>query len=315
MDGTTLCPHCDTRFKIEAAQLVAHQGKVRCGNCMQIFDALPNFVPDQPDPQLTLPMAEEPAAPPLPASAQPALESAPETVSATSASNGEAITVAISAPTHRVQLEEVLTPAERQIDHTLHVASDADIAEFHKIEPTLTERIAPEPPVTAANPPRNLAWLWVLLSAVAALAMLAQAAYLFRTELAAHLPGMKPALLGYCRMLSCTIPLPQNVDLMSIESSDLEVEDAAHDNKITLHALLRNRASYAQAYPDLELTLNDSQDKPLASRIFRPSDYLLDPQSTEHGLLSEHELSIKLRLDTHDLAPVGYRLTLLYTGP
>ncbi len=48
MDGTTLCPHCDTRFKVAYTQLDAHQGMVRCGHCREVFDARINFISDEP---------------------------------------------------------------------------------------------------------------------------------------------------------------------------------------------------------------------------------------------------------------------------
>ena len=98
---------------------------------------------------------------------------------------------------------------------------------------------------------------------------------------------------------------------MSIESSDLEA-DPTHVNQITLNALLRNRAPYAQAFPNLELTLNDTQDKPLARRIFKPKDYLPPLESEQTGLLPNRELSVKLYLNTADLRPIGYRLVLFY---
>jgi len=107
------------------------------------------------------------------------------------------------------------------------------------------------------------------------------------------------------------VPLPQHADLMGIESSDLEA-DPARENRITLNALLRNRAPYAQAFPNLELTLNDLNDKPLARRVFRPADYLHPPENEQTGLLPNHELAIKLRLDVTELRPTGYRLALLY---
>ena len=108
------------------------------------------------------------------------------------------------------------------------------------------------------------------------------------------------------------MPLPQNTDLISIESSDLEA-DPAHENQITMHALLRNRAAYAQAFPNLELTLNDNEDKPLARRTFRPADYLPPQESMQAGLLPNHELSIKLHLNTASLKPFGYRLAFFYS--
>jgi hypothetical protein len=122
---------------------------------------------------------------------------------------------------------------------------------------------------------------------------------------------LKPALIGYCRILKCSVPLPQHTDLIGIESSELEA-DPANENQIILNALLRNRAPYAQAFPNLELTLNDNQDKPLARRMFIPADYLPQAENEAAGLLPNHELGIKLHLNTTDLKPSGYRLVLLY---
>lgn len=35
----TLCPHCNTRFRVSDEQLFAASGAVRCGACMQVFNA------------------------------------------------------------------------------------------------------------------------------------------------------------------------------------------------------------------------------------------------------------------------------------
>lgn len=35
----TRCPHCDTRFRVSDKQLTVANGKVRCGHCMEVFDA------------------------------------------------------------------------------------------------------------------------------------------------------------------------------------------------------------------------------------------------------------------------------------
>lgn len=35
----TRCPHCDTRFRVTGKQLGIADGKVRCGHCMEVFDA------------------------------------------------------------------------------------------------------------------------------------------------------------------------------------------------------------------------------------------------------------------------------------
>jgi hypothetical protein len=143
--------------------------------------------------------------------------------------------------------------------------------------------------------------------------LFAQITYFFRVDLAARLPGLKPALIGYCRILKCSVPLPQHTDLIGLESSALEA-DPVNENQITLDALLRNSASYAQAFPNLELTLNDIQDQPLARRVFKPADYLPLAENEPVGLPPNHEIIIKLHLNTTGLKPSGYRLVLLYSS-
>jgi hypothetical protein len=144
--------------------------------------------------------------------------------------------------------------------------------------------------------------------------LVAQSAYFFRISLAEHLPAIKPALVEYCHMLGCSVPLPKKAELMSIESSSLDA-DPEHENQITLNALLRNRASYTLAFPALALTLNDNQDKPLARRLFQPTEYLPADENEKTGFPGNHEINIKLPLHTGDLRPVGYRLEFFYQHP
>ncbi|MBI5429999.1 MAG: zinc-ribbon domain-containing protein [Nitrosomonadales bacterium] len=161
--------------------------------------------------------------------------------------------------------------------------------------------------------PADRTWLWGTAATFSLLLFLAQAAYFFRVDLAAQLPAVKPALIGYCKLLKCTVPLPQHTELIGIESSGLETYPG-RDGWIVLNALLRNRAAYAQAFPNLELTLSDSQDKPLARRVFRPTEYLSPLEYQSAGLQPNRELGIKLHLDTADLKPMGYRLALFYSN-
>lgn len=159
--------------------------------------------------------------------------------------------------------------------------------------------------------PRKHGWIATLTVLLLMLILLAQATYLFRVELGARLPGIKPLLTEYCELLACTVALPQKSDLIIIESSELE-SDPDQNNVITLHALVHNRAPYTQAYPNIELTLTDLQDQIVARRVFRPADYLKTGEDEKTGLHANRDLDIKLRLDTTDLKPSGYRLFLFY---
>lgn len=165
-------------------------------------------------------------------------------------------------------------------------------------------------PASKPLPPGH-ALRWAAASFLLSLVILFQITYLFRVEIAARLPGIKPAMQGICEQLKCTLPLPQKIDLLSIESSELEA-DPTQASIITLHALLRSRAPYALAYPYIELTLTDTQDNALARHSFSPADYLPPAYEEKLGFPANRETSIKLHLNTTDLKPAGYRLFLLY---
>lgn len=265
--GTTLCPHCGTRFKIAREQLEAHHGMVRCGNCQQAFDTRPNFAPEEIDPQLELPILDE-----------------------------------TETQSEQLPSENAGSPAP----------SFAKATDQQPVSPSDQAFFMPEADEVAflSKPSSRL---WVVAAFPLLLLLLAQAIFLFRVELAARIPDLKPALVRYCQILKCSLPLPQKASLMSIESSELK-DDAARRNQVVLIALLRNRAAYTQAFPNLELTLTDIQDNALARRIFRPEDYLPTPKNVSPGIPANQELGIKLHLDTTDLKPVGYRLVLYYSN-
>lgn len=73
----TQCPHCDTAFRIGIPQLKAAQGRVRCGQCEVIFNALFNLTEELPDIP-TLEKVERYGATPEPAETAPAQAAAPQ---------------------------------------------------------------------------------------------------------------------------------------------------------------------------------------------------------------------------------------------
>jgi predicted Zn finger-like uncharacterized protein len=328
MLGTSICPNCDATFNINEAQLDAALGMVRCGRCLEIFDFRISYIANQSNPQLELPILDE----------------QPEQVSDESIlmpEDDERISAALTAARHREifgdsendpeshdddlaeKIKHVLTDNEQNIETLLPVEFDdletllpVDEHELDSLhDPQLTDT---EPAETEAEeyqeeyeftdePKRT--WPWAVASAFFLIALLAQATYFFRVELAANYPATKPMLNSSCEVLKCVVPLPQNANLMSIESSGLE---DAPLNHLILNALLRNHATYAQAFPSLELALTDTNDNPQARRIFKPTDYLSSTENETTGLLPNHEINIKLHLDTTGIKPSGYRLVLFY---
>ena len=180
--------------------------------------------------------------------------------------------------------------------------------------PRAPSKSEPVPEFMADDPPRSRSrLLWGSLALLALLGIAAQFALYFRTEVALLTPGLRPYLVATCKVYGCTVGLPRRPELMSIESSDLQA-DPGHDNLIILNAVIRNRASFPQEYPDLELTLTDENDQEVVRRVLVPADYISNPRrsGTLNGIGPGAEVVVRLHFDTSRVRATGYRLYLFF---
>lgn len=139
----------------------------------------------------------------------------------------------------------------------------------------------------------------------------AQVLYAFRSTLAASFPQMRQSLENACQLLGCRVALPMQIDAISIESSDFQ-PITGNREQFALYVLLRNRSTTVQVWPDIELTLTDTNDKPMASRIIVPKEYLLANRNEKDGFSAGAEQSIKLYFSLPQLKAAGYRVYLFY---
>ena len=165
-----------------------------------------------------------------------------------------------------------------------------------------------------APPKQRFSAVWGLLALLALALLLGQATHHYRTELAVLVPEARPWLVTACEMIGCEVRLPRRVELMSIESSELQA-DGQREAVIVLNAVLRNRAPFPQDYPALELTLTDATENPVARRVLMPADYLGERPPLElipKGLAPGSEVVLRVPLDTRLVNATGYRLYLFF---
>jgi predicted Zn finger-like uncharacterized protein len=310
MSLVTRCPACATTFRVSPAQLAARGGRVRCGKCTAAFDGVAHLLTDEaiaalpaePSPQMGLFEAREPANP---------------AIGESEANAGEVVAVQPVPEAHPIHEPEVIPEPEPVVAEEPAASLPVSAAPPPQVnQPTALHVTEPIPAFLAPAPPRaSHAVLWALLAVVAIGALMAQAALAFRTEIAVLLPPARVHLEAACEVLGCELGLPRRADLMSIESSDLQA-DPQRPGVIVLNALLRNRAPFAQEYPDLELTLTDQGDRPVIRRVVPPRDYLQQKlASMPQGLGGGAEEAVRIHLETGGLSATGYQLFLFYPCP
>lgn len=340
----TRCPHCQTQFRVTAEQLKIRQGKVRCGVCQQVFDALESLR----DECITIPAAPAAvspfAAPAVAANegpsaaqetAQPVITEVPRQAVETGVERKlETAPQAepLPPPKEMPAAEEVPAPQEMTASEPLSaVDPKADLLPISTQE-TLAEAeptVAPAPasvvqqePVPAAGttlaaedvvpvpatPATARRWPWVAGIVALSLLCVGQLVYIFRSELAVIVPEARPFLTAACESLGCILPRPLKPDLIGIETSDLVPEG----EKLRLTAILKNRAPFVQDHPHLEITLTDTQDAVLVRKVLAPADYLPSGEELAAGFAAKGEIHLDLLLTVTDLSPTGYRLYLFY---
>ena len=243
------------------------------------------------------------AAAPLP---RPRADDAPPLLTRESAASPHTPAASIAPPPLR-------TPAAKRAEKAA--------ARRSKLTPT---RIEPQPRLRAAEidepefvkrsrhqeqAGRNRKLVMLAGSIVLLLLLVAQGAITFRNALAARFPATKPALVTSCALLGCRVELPAQVDKLTIETGELTT---LGDGAYSFATELRNTAGTAQAWPSLELTLLDANDKPVARRVFPPSDYLAAGTLLENGIARGAAQPIKLHFRVDDLKPSGYHIAVFY---
>lgn len=146
-------------------------------------------------------------------------------------------------------------------------------------------------------------------SALLLLALIVQSMVSWRDVLAARYPALRPALVSTCALFGCTVGLPARPDALVIETGELITLGG---NAYTLNTVLRNGGDLALAWPSIELTLNDADDRPLVRRVFAPRDYAPQLADTVTGFGARAEQPVKIHFRLEGLEPSGYHIAVFY---
>ena len=334
----TQCPHCQTSFRVSHTQLSVARGVVRCGACLQVFNAARQLLEQsaaKDTPPAAVPVERRQAAISQREWAASEVDldqfdfNPPQRVDSLSASRDEAEPPEPALPPV-IQREPPLDdePHEQRTEPSLSHTRDLG----HDDEPLLhpddedddqpsvdgrgrlsalddhDEHEAPRMPVDPPAPraaakgkrsepalrdehlhdliddPLQLEWekppaapwgkrlLWLALTVLAALALAGQYVTYHFAELARQ-DQYRPIFQQLCPIVGCNVPA--KVDIALIKSSNLVVR--SHPDfagALVVDAIIYNRAAFSQPFPLLELRFADLNGQLIASRRFKPAEYL-----------------------------------------
>lgn len=149
-------------------------------------------------------------------------------------------------------------------------------------------------------------WIAIVLAVVALIQILA----IFRNEIVAHAPFLRPVIGAAATLTGKTIEPPMSLSSLSIESFELRATQQANQTRMT--AILRNRGTAATRWPAMELTLTGPSNAVLVRKVLLPAQYLPSMVDQSTGIPANSEQPLDLLLETDDVNLAGYSVSLFY---
>jgi len=271
----TRCPQCQTVFRITVTQLKARDGMVRCGRCQNVFRADQHLV-------------ERPAKSELKSSGSTRKRSPRKTA---------------AAGTTRK------TPARPGAEQESPLAASGQAENSHA-ETVSTETLPTLAPLEVPRRPRTRAIYWLLGNLLLLLLLSAQGLVFYGPQLAHQVPALRATIDTLCGPLPCR-RLPA-IDMRRLDLVETQVTPhPRYDRALRIKATLVNRAEMVQPYPQLEVSLIDSQGQLVARRTYGPREYLQKPEDVGKGLPPQVAVNIQLDITSPGAQANGYEILLL----
>ena len=152
---------------------------------------------------------------------------------------------------------------------------------------------------------RRLAWTLLCLLALAGL--VGQYVWYHFDELARQ-DQYRPWFQQICPQIDCKVP--SKVDITLLKSSNLVVRSHPEfKGALVVDAIIYNRASFSQPFPLLELRFADTNGQLIASRRFKPGEYLSGELAGKEEMPPQTPIHIALDILDPGAKAVNYSLS------
>ncbi|MGB6489690.1 MAG: DUF3426 domain-containing protein [Steroidobacteraceae bacterium] len=304
----TVCPKCALTLVVTAADLRVAQGYVRCGRCLNVFNALARLSEERP---AAAPEAPETAAAQPAALSLPPISVAPEDTGEIEIEldSGSVLVTSARGPSAPAETAQHETPVEEP-EPAASVAGESQpapaatavtepgaqptwaallpadpeplsLVETPNAQQTNTPQESPESAFEpkARRPRAGLAW--TLGTGALTIALALQIVNHYRDALAAN-PSLTGSLSAVYSALGVKLAPRWNIHAYDVRQLGASVAGAAA-GEIVVRASVKNSAHRAQPLPLLRVTLQDRFGNRIAARDVPPGDYL--PSSAAPGSL------------------------------
>ena len=300
----TQCPDCLTVYRVGPDPVASGRGRLRCGHCGTVFDALATLTESLPaDSFQTLPLRLPSGVPPV--LDVPALHPRREDPSERDGREPRLPGEWLAAP----DLQELPSLQADAVQFTAREPGRTESAQSRPrpIAPVHSPRMPTGPTrelhlsaddapraargptrPSAVNTPPARAWAWGSVALGVLLAL--QVAWAERQRWWSD-ARVRPWLETTCESLGCTVPLPDNIDGLRLLAREVRPHEHL-SGALVISGTLKNDSAVVAPFPIVEVRLANLNDQVVAMRRFRPEEYLADPDAQQRGFPGQSSLPL-----------------------
>ncbi|HEU0229788.1 MAG TPA: DUF3426 domain-containing protein [Burkholderiaceae bacterium] len=166
-------------------------------------------------------------------------------------------------------------------------------------------------------------YFWGILSVLGVALFLAQCLYVYRAQLAAHLPAVRPLLERACGPLHCRVPYSRDISQITIMNSSLQTRANPLGGQgaspamqppeaMVLRVTLRNSLDKPQEWPTLVLDLLDFSGTVVVKKDLPPSLYL-PPGVAQRPFAARSEVTAMVPITMNGVKVSGFQLAKYFS--
>lgn len=315
----TVCPGCTRQFQIYAEHLSAAAGQVRCGFCLEQFNAMERLYDEpqanekilnqQPEPQ----SEKEPQFDiPETITSEPVLPEEDNIVTNIESEKIQGLQTAINEIGIRPATEDIREKVQQESIVANYVDASEDVTLRREVdlqnvvknagmqeETTGVEKVLPEEQFNFPEVEENFlldapsgnksrwSWLlpffWTTVTLIALIAIIVQLAWFNRDRVLLEYPELLPYAKRVCTKFDCQLIREKDVSKIKLINRDVRLHPTYQDT-LLVNAAMKNELSIRQPYPKVQLTLYDTAGSLLGYRVFAPDDYLDNSIQIDKGM-------------------------------
>ena len=329
----TCCPECRTWFRVTEAQLGAARAWVRCGQCLESFDASSRLwsKPDEGSPlvpwradqdfgdtaELAGPEPEAASEPSGENEREKSFEPLPDPHPESPLEDDRALSsVTLGEFDIEVGLESdppgpMVGDVRRVSAGGSHVRPGSD--RIHEGRVAARRRRSREQAILNRIEGLDLrrGRRWAANSCIVLLLLLAlQYTWFMAGDLATAFPVLGPALDGFCTVTGCEMQRRSAHDGIRVVSRTVRPH-AEYTSALSVRATLENRSPEARPFPVVVFVLYGKDGRAVGSREFEPAEYLDEGTERRKGLESGRRVDIAFDLVAPSEVAVSFDLRLI----